>query len=119
MSGVPSRDVINQFIESGDLRKADKAYFKEVLIGIEDEQRSLEEKFEPFLDRKLEELDLIERSILLLGVYELVHSQEVPWRVVINESVELAKIYGADQAYKYINGILDRAAKPLRPLETA
>ncbi len=112
-------DVLDEFLGERDLRKADKDYFRRLLLGITAEADTLRRGFSDYLDRPLEELDPVEHAILLLGVYELSHCPEVPWRVVINECVELAKVYGAEQAYKYVNGILDRAARPLRPHEQA
>ncbi len=117
LSASDPRDVLSEFLQERDLRKADKDYFRHLLIGITSEADALQERFSDYLDRPVAELDPIERAILLLGIYELLHCPEVPWRVVINECVELGKVYGADQAYKYINGILDRAARPLRPHE--
>ena len=70
------------------------------------------------LDRSVDELDTIERAILHIGCYELEYHDDIPWRAAINESVELAKIFGAENSYKYINGILDKVAKELRYNET-
>ena len=69
------------------------------------------------LDRKLEDLDPVERAILHIGLYELLTYPDIPWRVVINESVELAKMFGAEQSHKYINGVLDKAAHQIRAAE--
>jgi len=117
LSDSDPRDVLNEFLNERDLRKADKDYFRQLLLGITAEVEVLQGHFSAYLDRPVGELDPVERAILLLGVYELLHCLEVPWRVVINESIELAKLYGAEQAHKYINGILDRAARPLRAHE--
>ncbi len=65
----------------------------------------------PHLDRPLEQLDPVEHAVLLLGAYELLHKPDVPWKVVVNESVNLAKVFGAEEGYKFINGVLDKLAR--------
>jgi transcription antitermination protein NusB len=74
----------------------------------------IEELLQPLLDRPLTEIDRVERAILHLGIYELAYQLELPWRVVVNESIELAKMFGAEESHKYINGVLDKAAQRLR-----
>jgi len=105
-----------QFLTEKDMEmeKADIPYFKRLLHGILEKIGSLDKSIVPFLDRDFEQLDPIERAILWLGCYELHFCQDVPWRVVINESVELAKIFGATESHKYINGILDKLAHHLQ-----
>jgi len=71
----------------------------------------------PFLDRPVNELDPVERAVLHIGVYELLHHPELPWRVIVNESVELAKMFGAEQSHKFINGVLDKIARKVRITE--
>ena len=99
------------------MKRADLEYFREVLRGIHRDQDSLKLTLEKSLDRQYDDLDPIERAILLLGSYELASRIEVPYKVVINESVELAKMFGATDSYKYVNSILDVLAKESRPLE--
>ena len=77
----------------------------------------IDEHIHEFLDRPFKEIDPVERAVMRLGVYELQFCPDVPYRVVINESVELAKIFGAEDGYKYVNSILDGAAKKLRAAE--
>jgi transcription antitermination protein NusB len=77
----------------------------------------LDECLTPYLDRKIEELDNVERAILRIGVYELKYRMDVPYRVAINEAVQSAKVFGADQSHKYINSILDKVSMDLRKLE--
>lgn len=109
---------VEQYLRrENDMRKTDVQYLHELLHGIVAETDTLDASLMPCLDRKLSELDPIERSILRLGVYELKHRIEVPYRVVINEGVELAKEYGATDGHKYVNGVLDRLARSLRPAE--
>lgn len=109
-------DIIKQFKEEHG-RKVDWDYFDELILEIPKQTESLEAHFQPLLDREIKSLDPIERVILYLGTFELERRMDIPYRVVINESVELAKIYGATESHKYINGVLDKLAPKLRPLE--
>ena len=97
--------------------KLDEAYFLTLLRGAISSARELEQKLQPNLDRPLKELSPIEHGILLLGAYELVHQPDVPYKVVINEAVELAKSFGGTDGYKYVNGVLDKLAVQLRASE--
>lgn len=99
--------------------KADLAMFHSLLHGVAAEAATLDKTFEPLLDRKLEELDVIEHAILRLGTFELMRRPEVPYRVVINEAVDLTKAFGAEDSHKYINSILDKLAVKLRSVEVA
>ena len=100
------------------LAKTDINYFKSLLRGTITNQQKLDSRIINLLDRSVDELDTIERAILHIGCYELEYHDDIPWRSVVNESVELAKIFGAEDSYKYINGILDKVAKELRYNET-
>ena len=80
---------------------------------------SLDASLSPHLDRSLESVDPVERAILRIGAFELARHPEIPYRVVINEAIELAKVFGGEQGHKYVNGVLDKAAKQLRPVEMA
>lgn len=118
MTHAPVTEVIAEFIHDRDeIKKADVDYFTEVLEGATGHVAEIDVGLGTFLDRTLHSLDPVERSILRLGMYELLYHPEIPWRVVVNESVELAKMFGAEQSYKYINGVLDRAAHRLRAHE--
>ena len=97
--------------------KTDWDYFHDVFTAIPSEVESLDATIAPILDRKIETLDPIERAILRLGTFELRHRIDVPYRVVINENVELAKSFGATEGYKYINSILDKLSRETLPLE--
>lgn len=90
-----------------------KSYFQSIFIPIIDSYEAINEELKPFLDRDISQLGHLERAILWLSTYELKHKKEIPERVVINEGIELAKEYGADQSYKYINRILDDFRKSL------
>lgn len=97
--------------------KADRNFFLSLLRGILKQRGELVAAIEPHLDRKFDELSPIEASILLLGGYELQAHPETPYRVVINEAIELAKSYGGTDGHKYVNGVLDKLAAKLRPVE--
>lgn len=99
------------------LKIADLAYFHEITQAIPQQKQALDQGFEPYLDRKLGELDPIELAILRLAGYELTQRLDVPYRVVINEAVELAKRFGGTDSHKYINGVLDKLAQRVRAVE--
>jgi N utilization substance protein B len=103
--------------ESEDYAAADRAYFEDCFYGIVRQSAELREKMSPALDRDLHLVSPVEHAILLLGCYEFLHHIEVPYRVVINEAVELAKSLGGNEGHKYINGVLDRLAPLCRPDE--
>ena len=98
-------------------RRADQALFRELWSGIHQNRADLESAIAPMLDRALDEVSPIERSVLLLATYELIHRVDIPFRVVINEAVELTKAYGGTDGHKWINGVLDRFAPTVRPHE--
>lgn len=97
--------------------KIDREFFRQVFPDVIAHVTELDDMMQPWLDREIKSLDPIELSLLRLGLYELAHRIDVPYKVVINEAVELAKVFGATDGHKYINGVLDRAAKQLRALE--
>jgi len=106
-----------EFREDNDMKKVDQDYFAELLHRIPAEVSELDELMEPLLDRAKSELTPIELTILRIGTYELKHRLDVPFRVIINEGVELSKRYGASDGHKYVNGILDKLARSLRSTE--
>ena len=105
--------------EDDQFKRADEAYFRILLYGVLKEEDLLNSHIGRFIDRKLTELSPIERGILLIGAYELLHCPDVPMRVVINEGVELAKTFGGTDGHKYINGVLDKLAQDVRAVEVA
>ena len=110
-------DIDNQFLTEQDMSRADVAYFQELLHKVPRHLDELDGYIMPYLDRKIDELDSVERAVLRIGVYELKYRMDVPYRVIINEAVQSAKVYGADQSHKYVNSILDNVSKDLRKLE--
>jgi len=119
LTGQETCEIEAQFLEEKDETRIDVAYFCTLLSQITQRVDELDAHIKPYLDRTIQELDLVERAILRMGAYELVHCLDVPYRVVINEGVDLAKRFGADQSYRYINGVLDRLAKKIRSAEVS
>ncbi|NVK30687.1 MAG: transcription antitermination factor NusB [Gammaproteobacteria bacterium] len=110
-------DLCQQFRQFQDMNDCDHEFFDLLVRGVLKESAALDEAYGQHLDRTVEELDPIERSVLRLAAYELKFEFETPYKVVINEAVELTKTFGAEGGHKYINGVLDKTAKTLRPLE--
>lgn len=104
-------------MESDHFDKADREHLREVLRGVIDGAEMLRAQFVEFIDRRPEQLSPVEHGILLIGTYELQRRPEIPYRVVINEAVELAKSFGGTEGFKYVNGVLDKVAARLRPHE--
>lgn len=119
MSGSNVRSVIEQFRHEQDMQVADLEYFEDLVRGVDAHRAELDAGLAPFLDREIEQVDPIERATLRLGAYELKHRPDVPYRVVLNEAVELAKRFGAEHGHTYVNGVLDKLAREWRPAETA
>lgn len=119
LSGASATDIEAEFRVDNDFHHTDGEYFSAVLKGVVKDVEALEALFSPSLDRKLEELDPIERNLLRLGTFELRDRIDVPYKVVINEAVALAKKFGATDSHRYINGVLDKVAKELRTVECA
>ncbi|MEJ2576078.1 MAG: transcription antitermination factor NusB [Gammaproteobacteria bacterium] len=111
--------IVNQFLVAPDAGTFDAGYFRELVRGVAAALDRLDAELQPFLDRPVEQIDLVERAVLRIGAYELAKHPEVPYRVVINEAVELAKVFGAEQGHRYVNGVLDRLARQLRPHESS
>ena len=118
IAGQPLNEIEAQFRVDNDFSKVDGAYFHEILHGVPRQKTELDEAFTPLLDRPLEEIDPVELAILRLSTYELMKRIDVPYRVVINEGIELAKVYGATDGHKFVNGVLDKLAPQLRSAET-
>jgi N utilization substance protein B len=118
-TGGTAHEILKNLSEMEGYAKADREFLDAELTGTMSEEPRLREMLEPLADRKWEELSPIERAILLLGAWELMHQQEIPYRVTINEAIELGKKFGATDGHKYVNGVLDRLATAVRPDEVA
>ncbi|QNS15068.1 transcription antitermination factor NusB [Mannheimia bovis] len=101
------------FVADQDMKGVDMPYFRKLFRGVVDNVEAIDEALRPYLDRAEDDIDPIERSILRLSGYELKFEDDVPFRVVINEGIEVAKVFGSDDSHKYINGILDKLAPAL------
>ncbi len=117
LSGEEAATIVSQFGEDEDFQKLDRDYFSGLLKGSISEAQKLQELLQPHLDRPFSELSPVESAILLIGAYELEHQIDIPYRVVINEAVELAKLYGGTDGHRYVNGVLDKLASRLRASE--
>ena len=117
MTRHEANDITKQFVESEEFAGADREYFEELLRGCIKQKDAIDESIKPFIDRPLDQLDPVETAILMMGMFELKSRIDVPYRVVINEAVDLAKRFGATDAHKYVNAVLDRAAKEIRAAE--
>jgi len=119
VSGTSIPQVINQFQHEQDMEVADQEYFEALVKGVAEHRPGLDEKLAGFLDRTIEQVDPIERAVLRIAAFELLHRMDVPYRVVLNEAIETAKRFGSDHGHTYVNGVLDRAAAEWRPGEAA
>jgi N utilization substance protein B len=113
------RDIRAGLAEDEAFDGIDAAYFRQLVEGVEAQRETLDAALAPVLDRRPDALSPVEHGILLVGAYELANAVDVPYRVVINEAVELAKSYGGTDGHKYVNGVLDKLAASLRPAERA
>jgi len=104
-----------QFLTENDTSKVDVDYFLELLRGVGAFYKSLDEAIAPYLDRPISELDPVELAVLRIAAYELRERYDVPYKVAINEAIELAKSFGADDSHRFVNGVLDKAVDALRP----
>ncbi len=110
----PWQDLVQEFATAEDMPRADRDYFRELLEAICASRETLDAQLAPLIDRTPALLDPVEHAALLIGLYELAHRPEVPYRVAINEAVALTKRFGATDGHKYVNAVLDRAARQLR-----
>lgn len=104
-------EIIQTFQDENDFQHVDESYFKELVSGVVKEIHEVDITLQPYLDREIQDLNPVELAILRLATYELLYRPDIPYRVVINEAVEIAKEYGSVEGYKYINGVLDALVK--------
>lgn len=117
MAGQPVNEIEAQFRVNNDMSDTDVTLFSEILRGVTQHRSELDQAFSLFLDRAVDDLDPVELAVLRIGAYELIHRLQVPYRVAINESVELAKSFGATESHRYVNGVLDKLAHKVRAAE--
>ncbi|MDW5500513.1 transcription antitermination factor NusB [Pseudomonas lundensis] len=107
-------DVEHQFLSEQDVKDVDIAYFRELLSGVAVNAGLLDSLMAPVLSRQLDELGQVERAVLRIALYELKMREDVPYKVAINEAIELAKTFGAEDSHKFVNGVLDKVAPSIR-----
>lgn len=117
MSNSEIHDIEAQFRVINNMDKVDVDYFCRLLYGIPKQVVQLEEQLSPYLDREIASLNPIELTTLRIGAYELIHCLEIPYRVVLDESISLTKEFGSQDGYKYVNGVLNNLAKQVRAIE--
>jgi len=119
MSDNAPQDILTRYREQDEFEKVDPEYFTALLLGVADHREQIDQALTPLLSRPLKEVDPVELSVLRLAAFELLQRPDVPYRVVINEAVELCKTFGAEAGHKFVNGILDKLAIQWRAAETA
>ena len=117
VSKNPVNDIEVNFIADNSKRRFDIEYFQLLLRGVTTNIGSIDDAISPYVDRPLDDIDQVEKAILRVAVFELKDCTDVPYRVVINEAIELAKSFAADDSHKFINGVLDKTVKLIRPKE--
>lgn len=117
LSGAAMAAIIEQFRHEQDMQVADLEYFESLVRGVDAHRAELDAGLAPFLDRGIGEVDPIERATLRLAAYEFKYRHDVPYRVVLNEAIELVKRFGSEQGHTYVNGVLDKLAREWRSAE--
>lgn len=115
---APSQ-ILKTCLAEQNMKNVDQEYFEELLKGVPKNQKDIDDTLTPHLNRPIAEIDPIELAIARLATYELISRPDVPYRVVINEAIELAKQFGAEEGHKFINGLLDKVATKVRELEVS
>ncbi|UUO23074.1 transcription antitermination factor NusB [Colwellia sp. M166] len=110
-------EIETNFLTENSARRFDIVYFQQLFRGVSTQVSSIDEKISPHVDRPLVDVDPVEKAILRVAVYELSDCRDVPYRVIINEAIELAKSFAADDSHKFVNGVLDKVVKLVRPNE--
>ncbi|WP_367606190.1 transcription antitermination factor NusB [Legionella sp. W05-934-2] len=117
MTKLDSHEIELQFRISNDFEKIDVDYFSRLLHGISQSISQIDNLYEPYLDRSIDSLNPVERCLLRIGSYELANMLEIPYKVILDESVNMSREFGATDAHKYVNGVLNQVAKTLRATE--
>ena len=119
ISMQPASEIIDQFHEEGILEKADGNLYEKIVAGLIDEVVAVDQTLSPHLSRDIEQVDPVEKALLRLGGYELLYMPEVPYRVVLNEYINLSKTFGSAKSHQFINAALDKVAREVRTVEFA
>ena len=113
----PAQDIINQFLTEQDMGKVDQVFFQKSLHGIIDDIEMITEEITSQIDRSSYAVGEVEKAIMMIAIFEFKNHQETPYKVILNEAIELAKQYGGDGAHTFINGTMHKSSKKFRPLE--
>ena len=119
IGGIDVGAIESHFRATNDMEKVDTDLFHDILFGVATNRIEIDQTFEPYLDRNREHLDPVSRAVLRLSTFEMLYNIQVPYKVVINEAVNLAKTFGPEDAFKFINGVLDKVAVNSRAIEVA
>ncbi|HEX4044985.1 MAG TPA: transcription antitermination factor NusB [Gammaproteobacteria bacterium] len=117
IAGTPINEIEHEFLHYHVDKKLDLVYFKDLIHGISKHQHELDHEMQPFLTRSMQEIDPVELAVLRLAVYELIKQPAIPYRVIINEALELTKKFGSTESHKFVNSVLDKVAKKTRMIE--
>lgn len=117
LTGQDAGVILLQFRQTQDFKGVDHEYFEQLVRGVIHQQDELDERLQPFLDRSLAVVDAIEKNILRLAAWELLYQPQLQFAIVIDEAIDLAHRFGAEQGHAFVNGVLDKAAREWRPLE--
>ncbi|MBT3308134.1 MAG: transcription antitermination factor NusB [Gammaproteobacteria bacterium] len=119
ISAQPAPEIVSQFREEGILERADGELFEKIVGGLIDEAIAVDQALSPHLSREIDQVDPVEKALLRLGGYELLYMPEVPYRVVLNEYINLSKTFGSAKSHQFINAALDKVAREARAVEFA
>ena len=119
MTGQSRLDIEKNFLADDSLKKSDSEYFHELVREIPRQAGELDKNLNPYIERDITQVDPVEKAILRLAAYELLHHAEIPYRVVLNEAIELARTFGSENSYRFINGILDKMGTDFRAIEAS
>ena len=112
-------EIEKYFLSDDSLKKSDTEYFHELIREIPRLVEDIDSSLSPYIDRNIALVDPIERAVLRLAAYELLHHQEIPYRVILNEAIELSRTFGSENSYRFVNGILDKLGADIRSIEAA
>ena len=112
-------DIEKNFLTDDSQKKADSEYFHELVSEIPKQVTELDTSLNPYIDRDISQVDPVEKAVLRLAAYELLHHAEIPYRVVLNEAIELSRTFGSENSYRFVNGILDKMGADFRSVEAA
>jgi N utilization substance protein B len=118
ITGQSAGEILQQFRDVQDLSQVDEEHFEALLEGVIRQTEQLDLQLAPFLDRPVSQVDLMERVVIRIGAWELLNSRDIPYRVILDESIDLARRFGSEQGHAFVNAVLDKAAKAWRPGET-